>query len=300
MDQMTTLLVATADGLHELGARHAVELEGHEVGAVAVDGPRRWAVVDGKDIWSSEGGEWQGAGYTLGFTLNCLLPTPAGLLVGTSEAALLRFDEGGPHRVRSFDGAPGRDSWYTPWGGPPDTRSLAADEQAVYANVHVGGIVRSRDGGTNWAPTIDVDADVHQVVAGFDAPGHVVAATAEGLAVSYDSGESWAFETEGLHATYSRAVAVAGDVVLVSASRGPRGDGAAVYRCPLAGGSFERCREGLPERFDRNIDTFCLAASGPAVAFGTADGLVFASEDAGATWATAATGLPRVLAIVFA
>src|SRR5207247_7541735 len=131
--------------------------------------------------------------------------------------------------------APGRNDWTTPWGGPPDTRSLAADGNALYANVHVGGILRSTDAGTNWAPTIDVDADVHQVVAGFDDAGRVLAATAEGLAVSNDGGDTWAFETEGLGATYSRAAAVAGDVVLASASRGPRGDGAAVYRRPLEG-----------------------------------------------------------------
>jgi photosystem II stability/assembly factor-like uncharacterized protein len=300
MDEMSTLMVATAGGLHALGARHAVELAGHEVTALAAEGSRRWAVVDGKDIWSSEGGEWHRDGSSLGCTLNCLLPTSDGLLVGTSDASLLRFGESGPHRVESFDRAPGRDSWYTPWGGPPDTRSLAADEQAVYANVHVGGILRSTDGGTNWAPTIEVDADVHQVVAGFDGPGHVVAATAGGLAVSDDAGDTWAFETEGLGAAYSRAAAVAGDVVLVSASHGPRGDGAAIYRRVLGGGTFERCREGLPAQFEHNIDTFCLAASGASAAFGTADGLVFASEDAGATWATVATGLPRVLAIVFA
>ena len=88
--------------------------------------------------------------------------------------------------------------------------------------------------------------------------------------------------------------------MLVSSSRGPRGDGAAVYRRSLQGGPFERCRQGLPEGFDRNIDTFCLVASGTAAAFGTADGLVFMSGDAGATWVTVATGLPPVRAVVFA
>jgi len=300
MDEMSDLLVATADGLHELGASHTVHLEGHEVTALAVDRPRRWAIVDGNDVWSAEGGKWRAAGYTRGLTLNCLLPTPDGLLVGTSEASLLLFGATGPRRVQSFERAPGRDDWYTPWGGPPDTRSLAADANAVYANVHVGGILRSTDAGNRWAPTIHVDADVHQVVAGFDGPGRVLAATAEGLAVSDDAGDTWVFETEGLDAVYSRAAAVAGDVVLVSSSRGPRGDGAAVYRRSLQGGPFERCRQGLPEGFDRNIDTFCLVASGTAAAFGTADGLVFMSGDAGATWVTVATGLPPVRAVVFA
>ena len=92
-----------------------------------------------------------------------------------------------------------------------------------------------------FAPTIDVDEDVHQVTT---AEGLVLAACAGGLAVSTDRGRSWTMRTEGLEARYSRGVVVCGDAVLVSASRGPRGGRAAVYRGDLAGGGFERCRDG--------------------------------------------------------
>ena len=72
-------------------------------------------------------------------------------LVGTAEAHLLRVVPPGTEMVGSFEEAEGRDGWYTPWGGPPDTRSVAvADDGALYVNVHVGGIVRSRDGGDTW------------------------------------------------------------------------------------------------------------------------------------------------------
>ena len=55
----------------------------------------------------------------------------------------------------------GRDRWYTPWGGPPDTRSMTSADGKVYANVHVGGVVRSADAGRTWQPTaLDIDADV--------------------------------------------------------------------------------------------------------------------------------------------
>ncbi len=71
-----------------------------------------------------------------------------------------------------------------------------------------------------------------------------------------------------------------------------------VYRGELRGdAAFERCREGLPESFDDNIDTYCLDAlpdDGSFAAFGTSDGRVFASEDAGATWSELAGGLPSV------
>ena len=157
--------------------------------------------------------------------------------MGTTGAGLWRWTDGGPVRVESFERMPGRDGWYTPWGDPPDTRSIAEDAGGpLYVNVHVGGVARSTDGGASWSPTIDVDADVHQVVAHETCPGYVFAAAAEGLWVSADGGDSWATETEGLHARYCRAVALTDDAALVSASTGPGGRRAALYRLDLDGG----------------------------------------------------------------
>ena len=160
-------------------------------------------------------------------------------------------------------------------------------------NVHVGGILRT-DGSGTWTPTIDVDADVHQVTT---AEGIVLAACAGGLAVSTDRGVTWTYRTDGLDARYSRAVAVCGDAVLVSASTGPRGGNAAVYRAGLGGGTFERCAAGLPSSFDDNIDTGCLAANGSLVVFGTDDGRVYRSLDSGAHWSLVTKGLSTITAI---
>jgi len=66
-------------------------------------------------------------------------------------------------------------------------------------NVHVGGIVRTRDAGETWEPTIDICTDVHEVWAGEPV---VFAACALGpCPVSEDRGDSWCIEDEGLHAT---------------------------------------------------------------------------------------------------
>src|SRR5437763_19482 len=66
-----------------------------------------------------------------------------GLLRGTRKARLLRIGENAAvELVGGFDRAPGRDGWYTPWGGPPDTRSISEDRQSVFVNVHVGGVLR--------------------------------------------------------------------------------------------------------------------------------------------------------------
>jgi hypothetical protein len=295
-------LIGTTEGLHELGEREATTFAGRAVTALAAaEGPEVWALLEGRTLVRREGsGPWQELGALPGPDGGtCLAATPAGLLVGTTGAGLWRWTDGGPVRVESFDRMPGRDAWYTPWGDPPDARSIAADAGGpLYVNVHVGGVARSTDGGASWLPTIDVDADVHQVVAHETCAGYVFAAAAEGLWVSADGGDSWATQTEGLHARYCRAVALTGDAVLVSASTGPGGRRAALYRRDLAGDRFERCRDGLPEWFGDNLDTHCLAAAGREVVLGTESGVVHASTDGGRTFSILAKGLPPVRAVV--
>jgi hypothetical protein len=203
--------------------------------------------------------------------------------------------------VASFDAIPTRDEWYTPWGAPPDIRSVAvAAAGETLVNVHVGGLWRSddveREG--SWHQEVETDADVHQVVID-PASGWQVIAAAVGFAARPPGG-AWSFTADGLHASYARAVTVAGDTALITASTGPFTEHAAVYRRPLtADGPFERCTAGLPERFPTNIDTACLAAEGATVAFGTREGDVFVSTDEGATWEQAASGLPPVRCLAF-
>jgi hypothetical protein len=59
----------------------------------------------------------------------------------------------------------------------------------------------------------------------------------------------------------------------------------------------------VPHRIDRsecandNIDTGCLSALDDTAVFGTVDGDVYLSEDAGSTRERAASGLPPVRAV---
>jgi hypothetical protein len=294
------VVVGTASGIAAVDDGAAEQLSGQPCTALAVEGLHLWAVVDDATVMGGPTNRHLAPVATIeGRRARCLLPHGGGLLVGTDEAHLLRIGDGSVEHVSSFDDVEGREKWYTPWGGPPDTRSLSASHGTIYANVHVGGIVRSTDGGGSWEPTIDIDADVHQVLAHPDNAGLLLASTAWGLARSNNGGGDWSFHDEGLHASYSRAVAVAGDTLLVSASTGPRGGRAALYRRPLAkDGPFERCTGGLPEWFPGNIDTHCLAAFGGTLAFGTEKGDVFRSGDEGRTWEKVASGLPAIRAIV--
>jgi hypothetical protein len=292
---MPRILVAARDGLHtfdERGHEGAVQHAGRPVTAVARDGPRLWAIVERSEVWHAAAGEWHHVATLTGVEATCLAMTDA-IHVGSSEARLFRLTDATLEPVEAFDAAEGRDAWYTPWGGPPATRSISEWGNDVYVNVHVGGILHTADGGGSWNPTIDIDADVHQVAT---AEGLVLAAGARGLSISRDKGATWSLRAEGLEALYSRAVVVCGEYVLVSASDGPSGGHAGIHRAGLTGGEFRRCRTGLPEWFDDNIDTYCLDAlnDGSYAAFGTADGRVFGSDDGGLTWVDLATGLPPV------
>jgi hypothetical protein len=301
------ILVGTAEGLWSLdhGGRPSPEgLAGRPVTALAREGLRTWAIVEGRAVAVSEGDRgWTIRASIEGPPATCLAPTGAGLMIGTEGAHLRRLDGERLTAIDSFEAVADRDAWYTPWGDPADVRSIAAEPVerggAIYVNVHVGGVVRSRDGGQTWTPTVDIESDVHEVIAHPHHPGLVLAAAYEGLGLTRDGGESWEFLTAGMHAHYCRAVAVADDVVLVSASTGPGGRRSALYRWPLAGGAdFARCRTGLPAWFGDNIDTGCLAAAGPAVVAGTEDGRLFGSGDAGESWELIAEGLPAIRCVL--
>lgn len=291
---MPQILVAARDGLHtfdDQGQEGPKQHGGRPVNAVVRDGPQLWAIVDRAEIWHAPDGEWRQVSTLEGADATCIGMTDA-IHVGSSRARLFRLVGGTLEPVSGFDAVEGRDDWYTPWGGPPDTRSISEWGENVYVNVHVGGIVRTSDGGQTWKPTIDIDADVHQVAT---ADGLVLAAGARGLSTSTDKGARWSLRSDGLESRYCRAVVVCGDQVLVSASSGPRGGHAGVYRAGLTTGRFERCRVGLPEWFDDNIDSYCLDAlnDGSYAAFGTADGRVYGSDDR-VSWVELATGLPPV------
>ena len=299
---LAKILVGTNNGLYQLSDERSLRLAGHDLTWIGKDASGLWAIVDGSEVWhSTSEGDWKQIASFDTLQANCLLLTLSGILVGTSEAHLFALRDGVLEPVHSFEQAEGRDTWFTPMGGPPDVRSMSADPNGtLYVNVHVGGILRSGDDGKSWHATIDVQADIHQVLCDPDS-GLVLAATARGLAVSADGGRTWQFQTEGLHGNYLRAVAVAGEMVLVTASTGPFTHRAALYRRPVnGGGHFERCELGLPGWFSKNIDTFCLAAFGPEVVVGNSEGMVFTSLDQGRSWTAAAEERPAVRCVALA
>jgi hypothetical protein len=295
------VLVGTESGLWDLRDDTLLpvdRLAARTVTALARRGHDTWAIVDARTLWHHDGRDWH-EGISLGERpATCLAATPDGLLVGTAHARLVRLTGNAAAPVESFETVQGREEWHTPWGDPADVRSIAVGlDGTLYVNVHVGGVVRSRDGGATWTPTLDIDVDVHQVIVHPVRPDVVLVAAYDGFGESRDGGERWQFVTDGMHAHYARAVAVGGDFVFVSASTGPGGRRSALYRKRLDGDrAFERCHDRLPW-FDDNIDTGCLAADGVVVVFGTGDGRVFRSVDGGVHWTLVTKGLPAITAV---
>lgn len=292
---MTALWVATADGLHVVGEERSREFEGREINALARDGSSWWAIVDQHELWRRADG-WERVTSLTDGRANCVSLDGPDVFVGASNASLFRLHGDALGPVEGFDKHPDRSDWYTPWGGPPDVRSIAHDNNTTFVNVHVGGILRSDDAGETWTQIVDIHSDVHEVIA---RDGLALAATAWGLGISRD-GSEWEFVDDGLHASYARAVTLAGDTIVMSASTGPGGDIARLYRRPLSGGSFERVGNGLPDHFGDNIDTGCVAASGQEVAFATEDGRVFRSDDEGISWEQVVDGLSAARWVAFA
>lgn len=301
---MTTILVASwSDGLFVIrGDSRAHELAGQGVRALAPDGrDGALAVLADSSLRRRDAaGEWS----TLArfeAPLSCCVAVGPQIYVGTDDARVLRLEPDGTLApLRGLDDVAGREQWYAGqveidgrvMGPPLGVRSISATaDGALLANVHVGGVPRSGDGGATWRPTIAVDSDVHEVRGHPRRPEIVAAAAAVGLCLSRDGGATWTVERGGLHAPHASAVAFVGDDVLLSAAEDPFSPQGAVYRRAVdADGPLRPC-EGLPRWLDGGVDTGGIAALGELVAVATREGTLHISSDAGRRWERRAEGL---------
>jgi photosystem II stability/assembly factor-like uncharacterized protein len=292
------LFILTGDALDQ-------ELADQLVRGLTADGNSGvLALVGGRSLRRRTAGGESSTIATSEFDLSCCVAVGDAIYVGTDDARVLRVEANGTlEQLTGFDTVAGRDKWYAGSAvingrvvGPPlGIRSITAtcDGAVILANVHVGGIPRSTDGGVTWHPTIDIDSDVHEVCAHPTRPNIVIAAAAIGLCVSKDGGATWAVEREGLHASYCSAVAFAGDDILVAASADHFASQGAIYRRPIdGGGALLPVGGGLPRWLEGIADTAGIATRGSTAAVIDRAGNLYVSDDAGGTWARCAHRVP--------
>ncbi|HWZ91683.1 MAG TPA: hypothetical protein VNW92_22630 [Polyangiaceae bacterium] len=310
---LPAVLAATwQDGLFVLTEKALEhELAGHSVRGLTTDGRGgALAIVDGDTLRRrSAAGQWRVLAAAA--DLSCCVASGDAVYVGTDTARVFRIDaDQNLAEVPGFGRVKGRETWTAGQAlvdgklvGPPlGVRSIsAAPDGTLLANVHVGGIPRSTDGGITWHPTIDVERDVHEVRAHPSRPGVVMAAAAAGLCSSRDGGATWTVQYEGLHARYCSAVAFVGDDVWVAASDSHFASQGRVYRRRVAeDGPLSAVLGDLPEWTDGIVDTNCIAASGSRVALADRAGNVYLSSNAGLNWSRAADRLPALSGILVA
>jgi len=303
-----TILVATwGDGLFAVtGNGRTQEIADQPVRGLAPDGRGGALAIVGRHSIRrrAPGGEWTTVA-TSEFELSCCMAVGDAVYAGTDDARMLRLSHpgGSLDPLDGFEGVAGRETWFAGSAivngqrlGPPlGIRSVAANATGniLFANVHVGGIPRSIDGGKTWQPTIDINSDVHEVRAHLMHPDIVVAAAAVGLCISRDSGMTWITEREGLHAPHCSAAAFSGDDIIFSASTDPFAAEGRIYRRPVRPDGFiAAVQGGMPVWTEGKADTGCIAANGSFIAVADRAGNLYGSDDFGRTWSCNSAGLP--------
>jgi len=257
-------------------------------------------IVDRHEIWFYDGTWFKKAESDL--SLNCLLWTQQGLLIGTAEARLAWLHDDELEFITSFDEVSGRSNWTTPGGWAPDVRSLALDHNGtIYADIHVGWIVRSTDGGVTWEQVTEgLDKDVHQVNSHPTENGIVTAATARGFYISQDSGMSFKKRWDGFRQTYQRATDwfVGSDTILVSVSDGPHSNNARLYRSEDHGVNWKRVQD-IPDKISTNINTYQITTADTGLGFVIVENSsIYQTKDHGKTWQVLVEDLPKTYQVV--
>lgn len=296
MREALILIGSWSDGVAVVeGARVVRELEGRSIAWLTTDHEGcPLAIIDGGRVCRRDApGQWSTV-VELDAPLVCCASAGPVLYIGTAAAQVLRFD-GNVELLTGFQHVEGRERWYAGSAivngvrmGPPlgvRTMAVTCDARVVLANVHVGGIPRSCDGGARWEPTLDIDLDAHDVHAHPRDPRCVIAASAGGLCVSRDAGHRWTVETRGLSARYSAAAGFVGDDILIAVADdhfAPRGK---VYRRAIGGdGPLEEVGRGLPAWTEGIVDSRGIASHGATAALIDRGGNLYVSHDAGAHW----------------
>ena len=193
-------------------------LTGQTVTGIAACGGVRLAGTTQGICVSADGGRTWGeasAGLTVRHVRWLACPPASGtlqgaggtVLAGTEPAAIYGWDgEGSWQECPEVAHLRAAQGWWLPYS-PEDgcVRGFSFHGARAYAAVEVGGVLRSDDGGRNWAlvqgdaddprnldpPALLVHPDVHSIAVHPSSPDRVTAPTGGGLYRSEDGGDTW-------------------------------------------------------------------------------------------------------------
>ena len=230
---------------------------------------------------------------------------PATIFAGFEPCAISRSEDGGEtwHQMNTNNVVFPHITTYMPPLGKRviGIASDPTDPQDMYAAIEVGGLLTSRDGGESWESIIDGPylrnntLDLHGVQVSSAAPGTVHIITQVAMFRSRDRGHRWEHvQVEEMFpgGSYCRGLLVAPDepkTMYLAAGAGgggaPQGtqDAGALFRSRDAGESWERV--DLGETAPNRMFQIAIDRGAPSrIHCCTRDGLVYSSQDRGASW----------------
>jgi photosystem II stability/assembly factor-like uncharacterized protein len=251
---------------------------------------------------------------------------PDAVYAGVEDAALFRTTDGGRswHELAGLRGHGTGPQWQPGAGGMCLHTILLdpKDGRRMYVAISAAGAFRSDDGGRSWKPINrglrsqyipDPDAEVghcvHRIALHRSRPDVLFMQKHWDVMRSDDAGESWREVSGNLPSDFGFVIDVHAHepetiyvVPIKSDSEHYPPDGRLrVYRSRTGGGEWEALTEGLPQK-DCYVnvlrDAMAVDALDPCgVYFGTTGGQVYASADAGQSWAPIVRDLPAVLSV---
>ena len=245
---------------------------------------------------------------------------------GVEDAALFRTTDGG-HTWHELAGLRGHESGprWQPGAGGMCLHTIVLDPrnpERIFVAISAAGAFRSNDGGKTWRPinhglrsqyipdpTAEVGHCVHRIAIHPNRPDTLFMQKHWDVMRSDDGGDSWREISGNLPSDFGFPIAVHAhepETIYVvpiksdSLHYPPEGK-LRVYRSRSGGNEWQALTKGLPQKNCYvNIlrDAMAVDTLEPCgIYFGTTGGQVYASADAGDSWAPIARDLPAVLSV---
>jgi hypothetical protein len=297
------------------------------------DGGKTWEPVDNKFVYDGVPGTHQwydGTPHPWEFKrvwhLEPSLTDPDTVYAGVEDAAMFRTVDGGQswHELPGLRGHGSGSSW-APGAGGLCLHTILLDPskpERIFIAISAAGAFRSDDGAKSWRPInrglrsqhipepeAEVGHCVHRIAMHHSRPDVLFMQKHWDVMRSNDAGDNWQEVSGNLPTDFGFVIDVHAQepetiyvVPIKSDSEHYPPDGKLrVYRSRTGGNEWEALTKGLPQS-DCYVNVLRDAMSVDAldscgIYFGTTGGQVYASSDAGDSWAPIVRDLPAVLSV---